>query len=233
MITISACDPNCKSCFYSKPNGLVCNSCKEGYFKDISSSKPTCILCTSKMSACKTCSDEKTCTKCLSTEYTLADQNQCIACNTISDCEECHKQSGLLTCTKCKAGYRVTSGSCSVCPLNCDSCTQTTGSLTCNKCKANYTVLKQFSCDACPRNCLRCQVENDRVQCKFGSCEKGYTLTNDKLCSKCPDNCLDCTYNNNEERTECKGTAESHSCSESSSGQSWTRKSDGTCARKF
>ncbi|CAD5111530.1 DgyrCDS833 [Dimorphilus gyrociliatus] len=160
----SACGSYCKSCSYSKDNGVSCSSCYSNAYKETNSAVSTCKLCSTAISGCKRCTNKDTCTECLSKAYSITSSNKCEACSTVSaSCIECDASSGVNKCKKCMSGYYLNSGSCSLCPRNCDTCEQRDNIIKCTKCKVDYTIVDVKSCDRCPDNCLQCHVVVDKL----------------------------------------------------------------------
>ena len=110
----------------------------------------------------------------------------CTACSTkIANCAEC---SNLSQCTKCNAGYYLSSGNCVQCPAGsrCDGINKTTcsagtyslaGASNCTNCPAGQyqDVAGQSSCKTCSSkttNCTKCNAVNGTCT----ACKSGYKL---------------------------------------------------------
>ncbi|CAD5126721.1 DgyrCDS14781 [Dimorphilus gyrociliatus] len=230
--TCIACGSNCKSCTYSKDKGVSCSLCQNDSYKQVDSNNiATCKQCSSSIADCLKCSDKDTCTECLSKQYAITTSKKCEKCSSINDqCIECDASSGTNVCKKCKSGFYVKSGSCESCPRNCDTCSESGNVVKCTKCLREYIPIKAKICDRCPDNCQECEISNNKLVCKSGRCLPTYALDLNGLCSKCPSNCNVCSWSLSNSRTECSGSEKSHSCIESSSGNSWVKKNDGTCS---
>ena len=126
------CFRGCSICDHNYP--AICHSCGVKTYKDSSNN---CVSC---LPECLTCRDALSCDSC-SPSYQLINSRcytlvpYCTKRSIAVTCEECFqgytldgkKQNCLSdlscssnsTCTACPSGFRLSSGSCHVCPSNC------------------------------------------------------------------------------------------------------------------
>ena len=137
IITGMACDNNCLTC--ETGNLSECITCNENFGFD---------------------STARTCTVCVSGEFSLGNTNICAACSTgcssctattSTACTACSPQYAFSTnsCAACSgATYSLgqTASSCSACPLGCTACTS---SSLCSSCDLNYGFSTN-ACSQCP-----------------------------------------------------------------------------------
>lgn len=117
---------NCDT--YTTVAPIVCNTCLAGYFK-----VATGLSCNKCPEGCTTCNADQICTIC-SPGYYL-NLGSCISCGV--GCTECDKTAG--TCTKCLAGYGLSSAKqCVQCIANCADCSSTG---VCNSCSNGYKLI--------------------------------------------------------------------------------------------
>lgn len=238
------CPTGCSECCTSASGAAVCTSCSSGYV----SSGDECVssgtgsgtvtgggsslpstkcditetVYTTKAKCLSGCGTT-TCTNCLDRE-TMTSAWQCGSrllitgeCN-ISNCETCNLKG--TSCTKCNAGYYLSSGSCVACPAGtissagateCTPCAvgtyaSGTGNTLCRACEAGYYAgnTGSSSCTLCRAN----TYSNARAS-TCSACGSGkYSAFGSSSCSNCPGNCKTCS----------NGT----SCSECESGYVWS-----------
>ncbi|KAL4502619.1 hypothetical protein ABPG73_014376 [Tetrahymena malaccensis] len=211
------CDTSCLTC--SKPNDQnSCLSCKDGSFLNNSSQclpcKSPCSKCNGSAdkctscitnynldnssqscsptcdSSCKTCSEAKNASKCLScNDGFYLDSGLCKKC--ISPCSTCKSSSECLTCEN---GYTfdVTSSKCQPqCDSSCLTCNKPNDSNSCLSCKDGSFLNNLSQCLPCKSPCLKCIGQAD----KCTSCITNYNLDNSsQSCSPiCDSSCKTCS----------------------------------------
>ena len=145
----------------------MCTSCADGYFL----SQGACTACDS---SCATCHDSSLCLTCNTGYYNGTDVNNALCQTCTTGCTACTSTGA--TCTACMGGYRLSTGSCVVCPSNCLTCSAST-CLTCD----SSSALIGISCQLCTHigsqgsaGCTSCTSDGSRLYCS--ACSSGYYL---------------------------------------------------------
>ena len=176
-ISCTKCPGNCEECT-SSDSSIVCNSCIDGYYKDISGRcvqcTPPCTKCSSDI-LCSACAEgyllkDNACnTQCTGNCLTCVDTpDTCLSCyegNSLkgktcqycgSGCKTCEFQHDYAVCTSCLEGYYLEEGQCMQCSYECGTCFKY-GSAFCFDCRKGYFKLSEFSFPAPYRGqCMEC-----------------------------------------------------------------------------
>ncbi|EWS75215.1 leishmanolysin family protein (macronuclear) [Tetrahymena thermophila SB210] len=211
------CDSSCLTC--SKPNDAnSCQSCKDGSFlnnlSQCLSCKSPCSKCNGSAdkctacitnynlnnslqqcspicdSSCKTCSEAKDASKCLScNDGFYLDSGMCKKC--ISPCSNCKNSTQCLTC---ETGYTldVASSQClPQCDSSCLTCSKPNDANSCLSCKDGSFLNGLSQCQPCKSPCSKCNGLAD----KCTACITNYNLNISlQSCSPvCDSSCKTCS----------------------------------------
>ncbi|KAL4503914.1 hypothetical protein ABPG72_022544 [Tetrahymena utriculariae] len=221
------CDSSCLTC--NKPNDAnSCLSCKDGSFlnnlsqclpckspcQKCSVSADKCTSCITNYnlnillqqcspicdSSCKTCSEAKDSSKCLSCQdgYFFT-SNTCQKCK--QPCQTCQDQSDkCLSCITSDFTYDASQFKCtSSCHSSCKTCSGPSQS-NCTSCFDSF-YLDNSQCKACLSPCDNCTKSQDNCT----SCINGYTLNTNKCEITCDSSCQTCSAPKNPNNcTSCK-----------------------------
>ena len=184
---------------YTGSDGVECEACEAGTFKDVNGSSACTVCSEGKYSAATAAISQATCLGCPSYTYSGAGSGQLSNCA----CLHGYTGSGGENCTACIAGkYKDVNGSaaCSLCPAGkysaetgvsgCSICPDhahsEAGSLNISNCACNkgYTGSNGTHCKACPQGTYKASV---------GSAE----------CGSCPQN----TFSNTSASVQCTACA--------------------------
>ena len=170
--------------------GVECTKCYSNSYSINSTSNPSkisqCVLCSTPMPNCLTCSDSNTCHLCTNGGAPI--QGTCVVC-TVSFCDLCIFNP--LVCDRCTLGYGLVLAdqTCLSCAdSNCFDCTQ--NYVNCVQCNFGYGLVNS-NCQLCSVNhCVSCSTF-DASNCF--SCLSGYALLNTD-CIMCVSPCISCVY---------------------------------------
>ena len=212
------CKGNCDASDYKTTSHVLCDECKEGYYKV----NGICTSCNMGSPGCKECTYESTsegfkCQECLSNEYKL-ENYKCKKCE-VSKCSKCHfeGEDQHEVCDICQGGYYLNSekicSSCYYIDIDGGSCKICSDDVTDYNsgycyCASGYEKIDNHTCIKCSDNCVNCEYnkENKTTQCK--NCDIGYALNRSEgKCLECEKGCRSCYINDEKKNicTECIG----------------------------
>lgn len=214
--TCVACHASCATC----SDSTYCNTCKTGYFNATNADYRTCVSCSTgcisctSASSCTTCATRyrlsasacvacsANCLQCTNSACTNCEDGYglisgvCQICSNVAfggtaGCQTCTVSVGLISCTKCSAGYYLTAlGACQTCSSrfpNAALCTSNVALQCQNDYSATLSSRYYLMSGQCIANTNRCKV----MSSVYGTCsscyfESGayYTLVNG-VCNQC------------------------------------------------
>ena len=197
----SKCARNCKDC--TGPELKQCKVLREGYFLNAAAN----AIEECPVSGCQKCSDKGECFACKDGYFGVASAEspgnstspttvfeECRLCE-MPDCLSCGEKKSQIkggtfnSCSQCKKGFTLVSGSCLKCPDYCESCQDETK--VCLYCENGFYV------DKSSNSCLLSSVPNCLIPLPTGVCnvcEAHYFLNEDKKCDLCAAKLPKCSF---------------------------------------
>ncbi|EAR97451.2 leishmanolysin family protein (macronuclear) [Tetrahymena thermophila SB210] len=192
----------CKTGYTSSSGACVDSSCTGNCATCSSSSKSSCLSCTSNLYL----QPGNTCNSTCPSGYYQNSQNMtCTACST--GCKAC---SDGKTCTQCDAssGYRQQGNSCTLCASTCATCSSSNPN-SCQSCENGLYLFNNqcvvtcqkgyfngpnYTCSPCVTGCDQCSNGNSCTTCSTGY--QPFTYKNQQICinsSSCFSPCSTCS----------------------------------------
>lgn len=181
---------------YYLNNGIKCATCATGYILNSTSTRctlattfPSCQVTNEAVTACQTCNSS-----------TTRVNTTCVT-RSINNCASYSQGAATLICTRCVAGFVLSSNACTRGTVsNCSVYSATTGS--CTNCASGYTLVTEngisHQCMQIPTNlhCSSAWLENSNTSLQCDACNSGYSFTDNTV--DYPDNiCLPINQVNN------------------------------------
>ncbi len=184
-------DINCNICSFSLSvsPAIYCQQCLSGYELDSTNlcvlcasntyydtATFTCVLCSSVIAYCLTCSDSLTCNSC---DYSLTPSGStCLPTCSDVNCLSCSFSVPLTICSQCSSGFIVDPNNQQVC-ISCASGTY-----------YNSSTIACTACSSVITYCLTCSSSTSCTSCDYSLAPSGSTCL--PTCSDV--NCLSCSF---------------------------------------